>query len=385
MKTLRVFFLLFLVLPAALSAQRPMGPVFEVNDEHVGAQQLPHVAMNARGDFVVTWLHNRAQDRSYSLYASRFEPDGTPATGDILVTDMAIITEMNAEVAVMEDGSFVVVFPQATGFLKARSFGPDGTLEGESVLSDHAFPSFAVATHGNGFVLAWISLESEVFVRGFNASGEPVGPARRIGRGALPSLAVGPGGDFVVTWIASQPIPEEPRYSYQYLLAQRFGANGAPRGERIVVRAKAAFTAFPKVAKDGAGNFLVVWREPFNGFTEERLYARRYAADGSPLGGVLVLDKEDGRAEGPQLAMDRAGNFVVAWTQIDFAASGRSDVFARRFNAEGVPLRPAFQVSRGRGGWVPRLAGDANGNFVVVWQGPDGFANGVFARRFSRR
>lgn len=386
MKMLRWFFLLLLALPLALHAQTPLGSLFEVNVQRVGSQRLPQAAMNARGDLVVTWVHQRASDRFPSLYARRFAAGGAPATGDVLVTDRALDTEGNAGVVVMDGGAFVVVYPDGES-LKARRFAPDGTLQGESVVSENGFPSFALARAGAGFLVAWVSREGTVFVRGFRPAGEPAGPARRVGQGASPSLATSPDGEAVVTWIASQPIPEEPRFAFRYLLAQRFGANGARLGERIVVRARPSeFFGIPKVAKDAEGSFLVLWRELLRGSIEERLYARRFAADGSALGGTLNLDaREQERLEGPELTMARDGSFTVAWANLDFSATVGSNVIVQRFTAEGEPFRSPVQVTRGFGGVTPRLAGDANGNTVVVWVSRDESANGVFARRFSRR
>jgi hypothetical protein len=47
--------LLFL-LPATLLAQHPLTPPFRVDAADGQRQDRPLVAMNARGDFVVTWL-----------------------------------------------------------------------------------------------------------------------------------------------------------------------------------------------------------------------------------------------------------------------------------------------------------------------------------------
>jgi hypothetical protein len=80
------------------------------------------------------------------------------------------------------------------------------------------------------------------------------------------------------------------------------------------------------------------------------------------------------------------GSFQVAWesTGQDGSAGG---IFARRFRADASPREAEFQVNTFTTGAqvAPRLASDANGNFVVAWQsaGQDGSGSGVFAQRFG--
>ena len=74
------------------------------------------------------------------------------------------------------------------------------------------------------------------------------------------------------------------------------------------------------------------------------------AAAQVPAGGEFLVstyrayDQDD-----PAVAMDAAGNFVVAWTNSDAYGTGY-EVFARHFDAAGVPLGPAFVVPTGGAG-----------------------------------
>ena len=46
----------------------------------------------------------------------------------------------------------------------------------------------------------------------------------------------------------------------------------------------------------------------------------------------------------PAVAIDNAGDFVVAWTQ---SVSGNTDIFAQKFNASGVPVGGNVPVAVG--------------------------------------
>lgn len=125
----------------------------------------------------------------------------------------------------------------------------------------------------------------------------------------------------------------------------------------------------PSVAADSAGNFVVVWqRESYGGTV-----ARRYASDGTPLGPEFVVNgdgyypyPEYQHARNPSVASDASGNFVVAWESYD--CEGYGGVCARRFDSGGTALGPEFKVDGvAYYGYNPKVAADADGDFVVVW------------------
>jgi hypothetical protein len=370
-----------LAVPALCGAQRPRGARFPVDVDRGAFVEVSSLAMNARGDFVVTWVRQPAHDgESRMLLARRFTAGGTPAIGEIAVLDEPAPGFYSSRVAVEDDGSFVVVF-SAFPDLKARRYGADGALEGESVVAGQTSGrDYEVAARPDGgFVLVW-TREQLIFYRLFDRHGEPAGPERRVGPGGPPAIAVGPDGGFVVTWIATKPDPD-PRYGDPFLVAQRFGAGGARIGGRILVQAPltpADNITLPGIAADGKGNFLILWEGRIGtGPESEGFYARRFAADGTPLTGRLKLEGAVGVS--PRLAMDWAGNFVVAWLQLGVGPNGRPGTFAQRFTAGGTPFRPAFRVDV-NGGAEPQLASAAAGNFVVVWEGRD-----IFARLYRKR
>jgi hypothetical protein len=86
----------------------------------------------------------------------------------------------------------------------------------------------------------------------------------------------------------------------------------------------------------------------------------------------------------PSLAVRPDGEFVVVFDSVgsDGASYG---IVGRRFDATGSGLGGEFQVNTYTTGmqFNPWVDADAKGNFVVVWTGPDGSANGVFGQRFD--
>jgi hypothetical protein len=85
------------------------------------------------------------------------------------------------------------------------------------------------------------------------------------------------------------------------------------------------------------------------------------------------------------VALENGGEFVVVWNGPD-GPSG-TGVFARQFDTGGVPKGVQFQVNSYTSGlqYAPTVAVDADGDFVVAWNssGQDGSVDGIFARVFD--
>jgi len=102
----------------------------------------------------------------------------------------------------------------------------------------------------------------------------------------------------------------------------------------------------------------------------------------------------------PQVAVAGTGDFMIVWSDLDNGVGNPSSlgVFARLFDPSGEPRGRAFRVNENRVGdqFLPRVAADEQGHFVVVWQGGvsteadgvrpggDGDGTGAFAQRIDR-
>ena len=376
--------LVLLAISSLSFAQTPLGPEFRVHVETESSQRFPRVAMNVRGEFVVSWVSADPQSsEGLSLFVRRFEADGTPATGEIRVSTQGLDRFEPAALAMMEDGSFLVVRPTARG-LEARRYAPDGTPVGKDILVTRSMgPQFRVASRGDGsFVIVWEGNRPSIRVRAFRANGEPHGPELVVdSSGNSPEVAVGPDGEVVVIWMDSVS-PEFPAEFSFLVRGQKFAADGRRQGRKFAVSPVGDRFVFYDVAKDAAGNFLVVWAENFD-ILGRGTFGRWYAQDGTPRPGVLRLLDRD---LAPKLAMDARGNFVLTWE--DFALLSQVDVFGQRFTSGGRPFRPVFRANTITAGnqEAPDVASDAAGNFVLVWEGPDeGGSVDVFARLYRRR
>ena len=93
-------------------------------------------------------------------------------------------------------------------------------------------------------------------------------------------------GDFVVTWMGANA--SDPAYG---IFGQRYDATGAAQGGEFHVNTFTPGYQFrPVAAADKKGNFVVVWSSAGQDGDGYGVFARRFAADGTPRGGEFQVN-----------------------------------------------------------------------------------------------
>ncbi|MCA9095781.1 MAG: hypothetical protein KDA68_20015, partial [Planctomycetaceae bacterium] len=202
-----------------------------------------------------------------------------------------------------------------------------------------------------------------------------------LGSQVQPAIASDADGDYVVVWASQQD------GSSYGIYAQRFNAAGVPQGSEFRVNTHTTNSqSHPEVAMDAVGNFVVVWNSDGQDGSDIGVYAQRYDASGTPLGGEFRVNTEtNGAQRDPHVAIDADGDAVVVWYS-DGQDGGGFGVYGQRFNSSGFQ-GGEFLVNTTTGGnqALADVAIDTNGNFVVAWHsfGQDGSGYGIYAQRFD--
>jgi hypothetical protein len=146
-------------------------------------------------------------------------------------------------------------------------------------------------------------------------------------------------------------------------------------------------------AKIRGGGFVVVWNSSSSPGTDQdsrSIQARAYSDGAAPLGDQFQVNTyTSGDQFLARVASDAEGNFVVVWNSRGSAGSDTdmSSVQMRRFRADGTPLDPAdIQVNTYTTGnqITCGVAADAQGNFVVAWENSGSYQGySIQARRFA--
>ena len=351
-------------------------------------------AWRAAGLLVVSALTLAAPARAQTP-----EPEGS----EFQVNSFTPGHQQRQMVASDANGNFVVVWHSDQDGSYSGVFGQRFSSAGALLGSEFQINSFttafqqypAVTSDPNGnFVVVWESYVQDgsglgVFGRRFDSGGSPLGAEFRVNsyttdQEAYPAVASDANGNFVVVWSG---------YGGQDgsgtgIFGRRFDSGGNPLGSDFPINSyTTANQNSPHVATDAGGNFVVVWKSYGQDGSLDGIFGQRFDASGARQGGEFQVNSYTTyHQQGPRVASDEAGNFAVVWNSAD-QDGNVSGVFGRRFNASGVPQGSEFRVNSYTTSFQfgAAVASSTNGDFVVAWNsfGQDGSDDGVFARRFD--
>ena len=392
------FAIVIALLDSALSAsaQVPLGPEFRVD-----SGGFPHpfayvytsrsAAMARDGRFVVVWTTG-ASFLEFDVVARRFDAEGRAEGPDFLVHSATTGYQADQAIGMDGAGNFVVVWSGEAG-IEGQRFDAAGMRLGaefvanSSTTSPAIEPSIAVAP-GGGFVVVWtaggFNGPAEVAGRLFDATGAPLGAQFEVntfttGFQGRATVDTDGAGNFVVVWENNHPPSLFPT-----AFGQRFLANGDRQGGEFQVATNPPdYQRRPlvKVADDGA--FLVAWRGSEGG---PGVFARQFDANGVPFASHFRVEQHTTAAAGtPDVAFDAEGDFVISWFYGGAIDGSGYGVFARRFESSGAPMGTEFRINTYTTGnqWLPSIASDPAGNFVIAWFSEQNGVDGVFAQRFA--
>ncbi len=284
--------------------------VVQVNGDTLDAYHgAPSIAVDADGGFAVAWDDERD---GASVYVKSFDADGTPRSGDRRMVDDSLNTRANnTTVTFTTGGRFMAFWKLVSFWVGGQTFEPDGTpaagnVRANSQTTCEVYP-LAEADSSGRVVVVWEGdpgfpgEESDVCVRLFDRDGKPSGPVIAVnefpaGMGsAEPDLAVAPDGRFTVVWY------DEVRRCTRARIYQPDGAPLGPSFDVLPIDEAGGSYGTPRVWTDRAGNILVV---SYNG----NINAARMDRNGTLLGPVVRLMDNVDLAD---LDMDPDGRLAV--------------------------------------------------------------------------
>lgn len=383
---------------AAIAAEPVLEASSIVNTYLESKQQSPRIAKDSNGNFVVVWQSWLQDGSSWGIYAQRYSREGVPMGSEISVNSTTAGEQSLPDVAMDAQGNFIVTWQSAPSGTQnygiyARRFDLTGSPMGSEFqvntcrTGGQQFPAVAMDSDGDA-VIVWDSTDSsrlcaqERFtIRGqrYSASGALAGSEFRVNtveksQGAqdvaLPDVAMSSTGAFVVTWQYLQSTTWD-------IFAKRYSASGVAQGAQF--RAN-TFTSNlqlePKIAMDAAGNFMIAWRsEKQNGSTAWDIYSQRYNANGSKRGNEFkantnVFSASSGTYTYPyfrfSISASALGRTAVVW---ECPQTTPAQICAQNYDVSGNPSSSWFYVRSDRSSNTPAVANDDIGYTSVAWRG----------------
>ena len=300
------------------------GQLFDSSGAPIGSQlALPRVqpktASDSAGDFVVvsSQLHTPFIGPTFpgNLVGQRFDSSGAAAGSEFVVTGFTTGFD--------NYNNYIVDFPSE----RAIAMTPDGGFTvvwdlGESLTPEGGRPSSAT--------------QLGVFGQRFSKTGAKVGPAFPITTSYAPrepAIAEDALGNFVVVWSSDSQDGDG-----RGIRGQRFDSSGERVGSEFQVNTyTTGDQTLPSVAIGPEGDFVVVWNSAGQDGSSSGVFGARFDRHGTPFGGEFPVNVYTaGAQQAPRIA-DGGRGVVAVWESADEDGDGFG-VFGRRQNLLGEKL-----------------------------------------------
>lgn len=251
-------------------------------------QTLPALGVAANGTFVIAWQSLGQDGSGQGIYARRFTALGLPSDlMDVAVNTTTANSQSDPALAINASGAFVVAWTSSDGTgnatgIFAQAFTAAGAKAGAefranvTVAGTQAAPAVGMAADGS-FVIAWEGPDADgtgIYMMRYDSARTALGSADEAvnatttGNQRSASVAVDASGDIVVAWAGADASPDG-------IYFQRFDAAGAAQGAETAANVTTAGDqAFPAVAADADGDFVIAWQSFGSDYD---IYQRRFA------------------------------------------------------------------------------------------------------------
>jgi len=364
----------------------------------------PSVAGLTGGGYAVTWrTDHEALLQVYDASGAAIGTETSLAHFDFRYSGFPAASV----VAPLTDGGFAVSWSDLEFNVSAQVFDANGVARDEAyaltslgnTLGSVGSSSITGLADG-GFTVSWDTVEvmdiddldirhvfTYIFNQSFNADGSANGGQQNISGSSFTTHGYpAPSSDGVVETSVVAGLTGGGHVAAWWVFdgdfnisAQVFDASGTPVGNGFNVNTTTDGDQYDQaLAGLTGGGFVVVWTSPDQDGSGAGVYAQRCAADGTALGGeTRVNTTTAGNQFAPTIAALHDGGYVVAWAGDH---TGGSDIYAQRYDANGVAIGGEMRVSQvtegGQG--QPSITVLADGSYLIAWAS----GSGLYSRTF---
>lgn len=380
----------------------PQGVTFQVNTtseiltgQITNAYSTSNIVGLPDGGYLVVWSIKGVDGDRMGVFGQRFDAQNAPVGAEFQVNTYVTHDQKLPRVAVLADGSFVVVWEASyhggfyAGVIGQRYDATGTAIGGEFVAHTETnggmYEPDITALEGGGFVVVWqasvlgLAKGLEVRVQVFDANGAKVGVEftansagmygnEQYGQNEISVISTADGG-FMMSWSS---LYDYAGSQLRGIFVRKFDALGVATSPEFQVNTlDTLWRGDSEIVELTDGSYIVVWASNaiLNG--ETGIYAQRIAADGTLIGSEFVVSEGTSPQSGtPQVIATADGGFVVAWN-VPNSTYGLIGVHLQRFDADGVAVGTDYYLGAGGN---PSLEYGVNGEILLTWSATEIFA-----------
>jgi hypothetical protein len=309
------------------AAGDPLADAFVVNTTTTGDQVAPAIAMDAAGDFVISWatVFGNPNNKLWTFSTQSFDSTGAARGGQVTLTNSGWL-EPGTKLAIFSDASFVAAWPVepngSTVNIVYQTFSPSGIPSGSQTTvtsvtgmpTDIDMPVVGVACDASGDIaVAWLNAPGTLDLSTYDASGASLASSVVVASVFGADIAMNAGGTIGVAWLTSNGS------STQQCVANIYSLAGVAQGANIVVNANVLSNATVNngvsIALDASGDFDVAYSAstPANVGATEFISTAAYDSVGTFVTTWLTNPPLPGQSRfNPALVADSNGDMVLA-------------------------------------------------------------------------
>jgi hypothetical protein len=337
----------------------------------------------ANGRSVTVWTSvDEIGSGGQNVKAQLFDGAGNRIGGELNVAGIRFKNENNPAVAMDAQGNFVVVWtedvtdPGGDTMIRGQRFFASGAKNGGvlTIANDsrpESFPDVAMDQSGN-FVVSYTlrtstaPFDSDVLARRFSSNGTFLGSITVAGTSFAEyssSVAMSPDGRFSIAYTVNE-ITSQNRIDNDIIL-KRFSASGGLLGRHDITTSNYFYDQEADVAMDRAGNAVVAYHRISSLTRDHDVVARKVFSNGaiSSVHSIAVSPTFDAN---PTVAMDLSdGDYVVAYTwATNSDGSGMRGIIVTEMNANGT-IKGSTSLGGNVGGPAAISINDSDAFFIA--------------------
>ncbi|GGE83245.1 calcium-binding protein [Niveispirillum cyanobacteriorum] len=395
------------------SSGATIGEEFLITQSVGGDQDMPVLAARADGGWVATWATTLA-DGTRDVYARIWAETDVAATltahnmsvaaGNSVYASTLFETQTDGAGPGRPGGEHTL---QLVEFTDSAVGGGHFLLNGIEQASNTPFSVAADELYRVQWVAGAAAGSEQVQIRAFDGDHwsapiistitstltspvqlvqtEHAANANVAGAQALPKIAILPDNSYIVVWEAA--IGDA---SGSGILLQRHDAEGNRIGAEVLVNTYVTSDQkYPAITVLANGDYVVTWSSNGQDTSSWGVYARRYAADGTALGGEFRVNST---IAGGQYTSDVValadGGFAVAFVHsVATTPAVDTDIRIRFWDSSGTARGPDFRINSYTTAQQREvdLAVGSDGKVLAVWhsENQDGSGYGIYGRLLS--
>jgi hypothetical protein len=351
-----------------------LGAEFPINSITRATESAPVTASSSNGSSVAVWMHSFGN--GIDLQAQRFNAQRAKVGPQMFIAGKVGVNMTQPSVAMDAHGDFVVSWTQSPGAggsdVFAQKFNASGVaINGVVPVGVGTFPesqpSVSMDVAGD-FVVAYTRITNNttpnVFAKVYNVNSQLVSVASVGGtqfREEAPSVAMTPNGHFVV---AFEILPNSGKSD---VFASTFDFNGALLSEVSIAGISGTDQA-PSIAMDNNGNAVIAYQQ-FDGNNWD-IFASRFGATGAVSNPIKIAATPLNEMI-PSVALEgNGGAFVVAYESF-------SSVNVTEVNASNVVFSTQ---TAGSSRFSPHVSINGQNEFLLAYMTQTSAGNNIAGR-----